>query len=75
MTERAKIVVEDYPVSRLPDELRRGLDRDGVAKITIEAEAALQPRSLRSFIGSGRGVYSSPAEAVGFVRRLRDEWE
>lgn len=75
MSERSKITVEHFPVSRLPDELQRGLDRDAVATITIEQEETSEPRSLRSFIGAAKGVYSSPEEAVAFIRRLRDDWE
>ena len=76
MGEITKIVVENYPVERLPEDLRRGLEKAGIVTVTLEAgqgTAAAPRRSLRSFIGSAPGVYASPDEAVEYVRRLRDE--
>lgn len=75
MPERAKLIIEHYPIHRLPEELQRGLDRDAVAKITIEPEEVPAPRSLTSFIGSARGTYAGPEHALEAIRQLRDEWE
>lgn len=75
MSERTKIVIEQFPVRRLPVELQRGLDHESVARITIEPMGEDTQRSLRSFIGAAPGVYGSPEEAVAAIRQLRDEWE
>ena len=75
MSERPKVIVEHYPVHRLPEELQRGLNRDSVAKITIELEEEEVQRSLTSYIGSAKGSYSRPEEAVEAIRKLRDEWD
>ena len=76
MGEVTKIVVENYPVDRLPEDLRRGLEKAGIVTITLEAgqgTASAPRRSLRSFIGSAPGVYANSDEAVDYIRRLRDE--
>ena len=55
--------------------------QDQAAPVTGFAEAPLQPanadvgQSLSSFVGSAKGAYASPEEAVDFIRQLRDEWE
>jgi hypothetical protein len=75
MGEMKKIVMDDYPVEKLPEEMRRGLESGQVVRVTIETverEAAATPESLISFFGAGKGCYSEE-EAVGFIRRLRDE--
>lgn len=74
MGETKKIVVEHYPVERLPEELRRGLDSGKMVRVAVEGEAQSQlpRRSLRSFYGSGKGCYTEE-EAVNFIRGLRDE--
>lgn len=75
MSERTKIIVEKYPVSQLPPELQQGLDRDSIARITIETTGEADSRSLRSFIGSAPGLYPTPEDALSAIRQLRDEWE
>jgi hypothetical protein len=74
MTEQKKIVTEHYPVDQLPEELRRGIESGQMVRVVVEAEFDLpQKRSLRSFLGSGKGLYASPEEAVAEIRKLRDE--
>ncbi len=74
MGETKKIVTEHYPVDKLPEELRRGLESGSSVRVTVEpddnADSARQ--DLSSLFGSGRGVYSEE-EAVTYIRRLRDE--
>jgi hypothetical protein len=78
MGETKKIVTEHYPVEKLPEELRQGIEGGQVVRVTVETEVpASQPntRSLRSFLGIAPGRYGDPDEIVDEVRRLRDEWE
>jgi hypothetical protein len=35
----------------------------------------LERRTLRSMIGSSRGCYATPEEAVAFLRKERDTWD
>ena len=68
-----KIVIEHYPVDKLPEELRRGLYNGEFVRVTVEnAIAPPLRRSLSSFFGAGKGVYSED-EAVRDIRKLRDE--
>lgn len=79
MGETKKIVVESFPVERLPDELRRGIENGQIVRVTIEAEDTTRVlphtgrRTLRSFVGSAPGLYPNPGEATQFIRSLRDE--
>ena len=77
MGERKKIVVEHFPVDRLPEELRRGLDAGTTARIIVEPEVkpstSLPP--LTSYLGAAQGVYTGPEDAVSAIRALRDDWE
>jgi hypothetical protein len=76
MGESTKIVVEHYPVDKLPEDLRKGLESGELVRITVERERELDrsDRPLTSFIGAGKGAYASPEEAVAAIRALRDEW-
>ena len=76
MGEMKRIVTERYPVDKLPEELRRGLEGAQIVRVTVESEqepeAVAASPSLMSYFGSGRGCYSA-AEAVDYIRMLRDE--
>ncbi len=74
MTEIKKIATEHFPVDKLPEELRRGIESGQMVRVVVEAEfAPPQKRSLRSFLGCGTGLYATPEEAIAEIRKLRDE--
>ncbi len=75
MTEMKKIVTEHFPVDRLPEELRRGIESGQMVRVVVEMEVepTARKRSLRSFLGSGKGAYPTPNDAVSSIRALRDE--
>ena len=73
MTELKKIVTEHFPVDKLPEELRRGIESGQRVRVVVELEPPAEPRSLRNFLGSAQGVYPTPADAVFEIRKLRDE--
>jgi hypothetical protein len=75
MGEGKKIVAEHFPVEKLPDELRRGLESGEFVRVTVEqpSEAATPRRSLSSFLGAAPGLYPTPEDAVAYIRQLRDE--
>jgi hypothetical protein len=75
MSKHSKIVVEHYPVRRLPEELQSGLDRDQLAKVTIEVSGEEETNSLKSYVGSARGVYRTPDDALDAIREQRDGWK
>lgn len=75
MGEIRKIVIEHYPAHKLPEELRRGIAPKDNVRVTVESEDVDQPTPLTSFIGSAKGCYLSPDDAVTGIRSLRDDWE
>ncbi|MDX2259766.1 MAG: hypothetical protein NW205_12745 [Hyphomicrobiaceae bacterium] len=76
MTEIKRIVVENFPVARLPEELRVGLAADARVTVTVEADAVVvQRRTLTDYFGAGKGAYPAPDDAVEQIRKLRDEWD
>ena len=77
MGEMKRMVIENYPADKLPEELRRGLETGTLVRVTIESEVGTEAspkRSLASFLGTGKGCYTEE-EAVSYIRKLRDEWE
>lgn len=75
MGEGTKIVTEHYPAAKLPEELRRGLAGGEWVRVTVETGGEPAGRPLTSFLGSGKGSYPSPEDAVQAIRSLRDEWQ
>lgn len=75
MSERRKIVVENYPVERLPEDLRQRIGSGGPVRVTLEESPAVQRLPLSSYIGKGTGSYRSPEDAVAAINALRDEWD
>lgn len=86
-----KIVLEHYPASKLPEDMRQGLSADAVVKIVIEEErtaspfasgkSVAEPRNLADLLDERTrhpGKYSGNVttdEAVARIRELRDEWD
>ena len=71
-----KIVKEHYPISKLPEDLRAGLDPDAEVTVTVEqAEKPERVMSLEEIFAARRTVFNSPEEVVEHVRSLRDEWK
>jgi hypothetical protein len=79
-----KIVKEHYPVSKLPVELREGIDPKGHVTVTVvEEEKPSEGRmTLEEIIAKadrlkeeGLIVPVTAKEAVARIRALRDEWE
>jgi len=74
-----KIVVDHYPSSKLPPELRAGLNVNASVRITIEEETTrpIEPRKLLDLMrrAQGNAKGTSLSDAVARIRSLRDEWE
>lgn len=77
MTEHRKIVVEHYPVDRLPLELQAGLEAVSTVRVTVEAAEVAHDRlpPLASYIGKAKGLNASPEDVLTYIRELRNEWE
>jgi len=82
MGDQKTIVVEHYPVERLPDDIRERIARsigDGpFVKLHIEVDAlpadAGSTRPFDHYFGKGDGTYSG-LDPIDDIRKLRDEWE
>ena len=70
-----KIVLEHYPVSKLPEDLKPGFDSDISVTVTIESEAKpARAMSLEEMFALRRDVFGSPQDVNDHVRSMRDEW-
>jgi hypothetical protein len=76
-----KIVIEHYPVSRLPEDIRAAVGGTGAVRVTVEQEG-LKPQTAAEVVAQLRREKADPgfqgttmAEAVARIRALRDEWE
>ncbi len=82
MDEREKIIREDYPVDRLPEDLRA--EFGDVTRVRVTVEALPVRRKLTTWAeieAEINALHASPTfrpvsteEAVARVRELRDEW-
>lgn len=75
-----RIVKEHYPASKLPVELREGIDPQGHVTVTIiEEEDRKTPtrERLKQLLDDARANAEgiSTEEAVARIRELRDEWD
>lgn len=69
-----KIVRENYPASKLPEDLREGLDLDATVRVVVQSISPPIPH-LSRFVGRFANRNVTPHEAVARIRALRDEWD
>jgi hypothetical protein len=74
-----KIVLEHYPASKLPDELRGQIADSATVTVTVEEETR-KPLGREALLKLMREAQASAPgtsveEAVARIRALRDEWE
>lgn len=67
-TLKAREIPSSWQVE-LPD------DPDALVTVTISPAGPPADRRLTDFIGAGKGVHATRAEADAHIRRLRDEWQ
>ena len=73
-----RIVREHYPASKLPEDLRAGVDPAATVTVTIVEEqrgAPLEAITLDEIFASRRPPFRSPQEIDAELRRQRDEWD
>ncbi len=73
-----KITREHYPASKLPEDLREGVDPDSTVTVTVTVEGLKRPEhvmSLEEIFAARRPPYRSSEEIVASIRQLRDEWD
>lgn len=73
-----KITREHYPASKLPEDLREGVDPESTVTVTVTVEELKRPEhvmTLEEIFALRRPPYRSSEEIVGSIRQLRDEWD
>jgi hypothetical protein len=71
-----RIVRENYPASKLPEELRPSADPDARTRVTIEQQPSPPTReALVAMLEAARRLPASADDAVERIRALRDEWD
>jgi hypothetical protein len=72
-----RITKENYPASRLPDDLRISVDPEArvTVTITLEEQRPKQPPTLEEIWAMRRPPYRTKEEIDADLRRQRDEWD
>jgi hypothetical protein len=71
-----KIVKEHYPASKLPEDLRAGVDPAATVTVTIvEEEAPEKVMSLEEIWALRAPPFRTAQEIDDSLRRQRDEWD
>lgn len=71
-----RIVRENYPASRLPEDLRPSGDPDARTRVTIEELPSRPTReALIAMLDAARRLPASTDDSVERIRSLRDEWD
>lgn len=77
-----RIVKEHYPASKLPEDLREGLDPDGKVTVTVIEEVPVgseaeerEPMTLEEIFAYRFIAPRSMDEIDEAMRKLRDEWD
>jgi hypothetical protein len=71
-----KFVRENYPASRLPDDLRIGVDPEATVTVTVTLDDKRPERvpSLEEIWAMRRPPFRTKEDIDADIRRQRDEW-
>ena len=76
MDEPKRHVVENYPASRLPEELRGDIDPDQRVTVSIVENASSDAvMSLEEIFAAGSSARRTSADIDMELRRQRDSWD
>jgi len=72
-----KVIRKHYPASKLPDDLREGIDPDSTVIVTVEEELKRPEHvmTLDEIFALRRPPFRSAEEITASIRQLRDEWD
>jgi hypothetical protein len=73
-----KLVREHYPASKLPADLREGIDPQSIVTVTITTETLQRPErvmTLDEIFAIRRPPFRTAEEIDADIRRQRDEWD
>ena len=71
-------IVRNYPASKLPEDLREGVDPDARVTVTVELaddKPPHKPMTLEEIFALRRPPFRTAEEIVADIRQLRDEWD
>jgi hypothetical protein len=71
------IIKSNYPASKLPEDLRAGVDPASTVTVTVtvEEQRPARIRSLDEIFASRQPPFRSAKEIDAEIRRERDEWD
>jgi hypothetical protein len=72
-----KVIRQHYPASKLPSDLREGIDPEDNVTVTVVAEEAPPHRvmTLEEIFAARRPPYRTPEDIGAEIRRSRGEWD
>ena len=72
-----RIVKEHYPASRLPEDLREGVDPEAIVTVTVVEEPSRPERvvTLEEIFARRQPPFRTAEEIDADLRRQRDEWD
>jgi hypothetical protein len=75
MDERKRHVFEDFPVERLPEELRDGRGAGERVTVTVEAAASAGAQTISDILDEMQDERVLKDDPVERIRALRAEWD
>jgi len=74
-----KVIREHYPASKLPDDLREGVNPGSTVTVTVTVEESngseSRRRSLVELLETARRAPPIDDDPAARIRELRDEWD
>jgi hypothetical protein len=73
-----KIIRENYPSSKQPEDLREGVDPGSTVTVTVTVDGLKRPEhvmSLEEIFAARRPPFRTTEEIDADIRRQRDEWD
>jgi hypothetical protein len=70
------VVKSNYPVAKLPEDLREGMDPSSTVTVTVTVEERPEKvMTLEEIFASRQPPYRTKEEIDAEIRRQRDEWD
>lgn len=70
-----KFVHDHYPASKLPEDLREGLQDDEDVRVVIESRRKKRGYTLAELLEMKKKIKPATDDPAERIRKLRDEWD